>query len=109
MGGYWTVDTGADAVYQKNLQTIKDVLTKKHGFALSAEDLKGIEYVYYSFYWFGPSITWSSSSSGAPGARAHYKDLVLQADISGQELSYLASEDKFAFLKDLEARNLVVP
>jgi hypothetical protein len=109
MEAYWTTDTSADPVYQKNLQTIKDVLTKKHGFALSPEDLKGIEYVYYSFYWFGPSITWSSSSSGAPGARAHYKDLVLQTDISGQELSYLASEDKFAFLKDLEARNLVVP
>jgi hypothetical protein len=109
METYWTIDTSTDPVYQKNLQAIKDVLTKKHGFPLSTEDLKGIEYVYYSFYWFGPSITWSSSSSGAPGSRAHYKDLMLQSDVSGQELGYLATEEKFAFLKNLETRNLVLP
>jgi hypothetical protein len=50
------------------------------------------------------------SSTGGGGARGTtYADLMMQTDASGQGLSYLATEDKFAFLKDLETRNLVVP
>ncbi len=71
--------------------------------------MNGIEYVYHSFYWFGPSITWSSSTGGQTGGRATYADLMMQTDGAGRALSYLSSEEKFAFLKDLQARNLVVP
>jgi hypothetical protein len=110
MDAYWDIFPSEEPTYLKNLQAIKDVLVKKHGLPLPAEDLKGIEIVYRSFYAYGPSITWSSSTTGASGgSRATYKDLMLQADVAGQPLSYLASEERFSFLKDLEARNLVVP
>jgi hypothetical protein len=36
--------------FRKNLASIKDRLTKVHGFALSDEDLLTIEYVYTEFY-----------------------------------------------------------
>ena len=38
-----------------------------------------------------------------------YADLMTQTDGAGGPRSYLASEASFAFLKDLESRNLVVP
>ena len=34
---------------------------------------------------------------------------MVQTDASGQGFSYLGSEEKFAFLKELERKNLVVP
>ena len=40
---------------------------------------------------------------------AGYDDLMVQTDGAGVARSYLASEAGFAFLKDLESRNLVVP
>ena len=33
----------------------------------------------------------------------------MQTDVGRAELSYLSTEEKFTFLKDLQARNLVVP
>jgi hypothetical protein len=109
MAAYWDLPSGDEPAFRKNLQAITDVLLRKYELPLSPDDVQGIEYVYHSFYWFGPGITWSSSTSGAGGGRATYRDLMTQTDGAGQYLSYLSSEDKFQYLKDLQQRNLVVP
>ena len=110
MNAYWDILTSPEPAYKANLQAINDVLTKKHGFPLSPEDLAGIAYVYHSFYWYGPSINYSSSSNGTSGGRSTYADLMMTTDaVSGAEWSYLASEDRFQFLKNLQSKNLVVP
>jgi hypothetical protein len=109
MNAYWDVTTSNEDVYERNLAAIRDLLVKKHGFALSPDDLQGLAFVYRSFYWFGPVINWSSSANGASGGRASFVDLMTQADADGRELSFLATENSFQFLKDLEARNLIVP
>jgi hypothetical protein len=104
--------TMGEDVYKQNLQAIKDHLTKSpHQLPLPKEDLDGIEYVYYNFYWFGPSITYNSSTSGNSGRgnMATYADLMAATDTQGIGRSYLASEETFRFLKDLEQRNLIVP
>ena len=109
MNAYWDVPTSAQEVYKSNLQAIYDVLGKKHGFPLSTEDLSGIEYVYYAFYWYGPSINYSSSSTGAMGGRATYADLMMTKDANGAERSYLSTEEGFLFLKAMQSKNLIVP
>jgi len=110
---YCCVDTAAQAVYEKNLADIKTHLTKAHALPLSAEDLDGIEYVYYNFYWFGPGITYNSSASTGGGrgggSMATYRDLMSAEDGTGIGRSYLASEETFKVMKDLEQRNLIVP
>jgi hypothetical protein len=40
---------------------------------------------------------------------ATYWDIVTQTDADGQGLSFLATEEKFLFLKDLQRKNLIVP
>jgi hypothetical protein len=111
MNAYWDAPTSEEGVFRRNLREIQDVLVKTHGFPLSPDDLKGVEYVYHSFYWYGPRITYSSSGAAGLNARgASYADLMMQRDVeSGAERTYLASEDGFRFLKDLQRRNLVVP
>ncbi|MGE5838008.1 MAG: hypothetical protein ACM4AI_26275 [Acidobacteriota bacterium] len=109
MNAFWDLKTSEEPVYKANLQAILDHLEKKHGFPLSADDRSGIETIYYNFYWFGPAITYSSSMSGQPGGRATYHSLMTAPDGSGVYRSYLASEESFLFLKDLQSRNLVVP
>jgi hypothetical protein len=99
------------AMYDRNLMAIKSHLSDKHGFALSNEDVAGIEYVYHAFFTFGPAINYSSSEgvSGAGSSRPTYVDLMTATDSDGRAHSYLASEEAFAAVKSLQARNLVVP
>lgn len=96
--------------YRENLKAIEDRLIEKHGFPLSAKDVAGIEYVYAAFQQFGPDINYSSSSRGFGGfRRVTYRTLMTEDDGQGQNRSYLASENNFQFLTDLESKNLIVP
>jgi hypothetical protein len=111
--------------YDENLKSIKDQLLKKHEFPLTAGDLEGIEWALSNYDLFGPSISYNSSLSsgvapaivGASGGAgrfggrnmADYETLMVADDGVGQQRSFLASEDNFLYLKDLETRNLVVP
>ena len=119
---YGTAD-GSKEIYEENLNAIEDVLMKKHDFPLSPGDLDGIRWALGNYYQFGPSITYNSSLSasvppaivGATGGNrggnngATYANLMVADDGGGQNRSFLSNEENFAFVKDLEARNLVVP
>ena len=114
MNAYWDAFSADETVFSANLKALEDHLTRTHHIPLPADDLDSIAKVYRAFYWYGPQITWSASivlrqpSANGMG-RGSYWDLVTQSDPSGEGLSFLGSEEKFRFLKDLEARNLVVP
>src|SRR5262249_15647168 len=99
------------ALYERNLKAIETQLSGKHGFALSSEDLAGIQYVYHAFFTYGPAINYSSTEGviGARSSRPTYADLMSATDSDGRAHSYLASEDAFAAVKSLQARNLIVP
>jgi hypothetical protein len=107
-GAFWTVTTDP-ALFHENLQAIDNLLVKKHGFTLSSDDVDGIKYVYDAFFQYGPKIQYSSTSSFGGSQQPTYADLMTAADLTGVERGYLASEENFQFLKDLESRNLVVP
>jgi hypothetical protein len=102
---------GSQALYDRNLKAIEAQLSGRHGFALSSEDLTGIEYVYHAFFTFGPAINYSSTEgvTAAGSYRPTYADLMTATDSDGRAHSYLASEEAFAAVKALQARNLVVP
>src|SRR5690348_8739594 len=95
MNAYWEIQTGDEAAYKQNLQALKDFLTRKpHTLPLSPDDLDGIEYVYYNFYWFGPAINYNSSTgSGGRGNMVDYAELMAATDPAGVGRSYLASEE----------------
>jgi hypothetical protein len=98
------------AAYRKNLASINDVLSKKHGFALTADDTAGIRHVYQAFVAYGPDITYNSNQGRAGfGRMPSFAQLQIEADSAGVHRSYLASETNYRALKQLEADNLVVP
>jgi hypothetical protein len=111
MNAYWDVDTSERPVFERNMADIRNHLTKSpHALPLPPDDLEGIENVYYAFYWFGPSITYNSSSNGRGGnSMANFAQLMVAADEGSVTRSFLGSEETFRFMKDLEQRNLIVP
>jgi hypothetical protein len=96
-------------LYQKNLAEIRKWLTEHHGFALSADDVRGIEYVASAFFAEGPSLRYSFPSPRLAPVFPTYADLQIADDGHGTNYSYLASEDNFRALRDFERRNLIVP
>jgi hypothetical protein len=111
MNTYWDIPTSDEATYNANLQAIFNHLTKTHSLPLSQDDKDGLAAVYKAFYWYGPLMNYSANVglSLAPNNRGvTYADLMSQ-EAGGVGFSYLASEEKFRFLKDLERRNMLVP
>ena len=102
----------SEALYKENLKAIQDHLLKTRSLPLSAEDLQGIEYVAYQFYWFGPVLTYSSTNgmnNGRMRSMPTYYDIMLGTDADGRYRGYLAEEGSFLFLKELHSRNMLVP
>lgn len=100
-----------EAVYTDTWKRIIDHLTKApHQLPLGKDDIDGIKYVFDHFYTYGTAINYNSTQgSGRPGAMATYESLMLANDGTGKQRSYLASDDAFTFMQDLESKNLLVP
>ena len=107
----------SQALYDQNLKAIKTHLTTRHGFTLSAGDLEGIDFVYSSWFDGGPDLRYQLTTGrgggrgggGRGGGSPTYADLMSANDGTGRVRSYLASEESFRFMKDLETRNMLVP
>jgi hypothetical protein len=107
---YASADQSAEDVYNANLKAIDELLAKKHGFPLSSDELSGINYVYRNFFSFGPNINYNSSARGGGfGGFVSYADLMVATDGDNVSRSFLANEENFRIVKDLEQKNLIVP
>jgi hypothetical protein len=101
---------GVDGVaFERNLADIHRHLLRRHGFALSGGDLGGIDYVYRAFYSAGPDIRYSFGRGAGWQPFPTYKDLMVADDGQGTQRGYLASEDLYRALRDMQERNLIVP
>ena len=105
---YRDVETNED-LYKENLKVITDLLVSKHHFGLSDGDKQGIEYVYHAFYNFGPQLNYSSTGGFGARYQPSYADLMVATDEAGLNRSFLANDENFQFMKQLEAKNLLVP
>jgi len=97
------------AMFQKNLGDIDKWLTGKHGFALTPDDLKGIEYVARAFFSEGPDLRYSFPSPRLARVFPTYSELQNTTDAEGTSWTYLASEETFKALQQYERKNLIVP
>jgi len=105
----------SDEMYKQNVKAIRDHLLVRHGFPLSPDDVANLEAICFAFFWDGPNIRYSTTPTGFGGGRGSnatfptYEDLMMQTDWEGVARGYLANEENFRYLKNLEERNLLVP
>jgi hypothetical protein len=94
--------------YDATADMVRNRLLDTHGLPLPAEDLRSIEYALKAFYLDGPGIHYARLlPKDTPGPS--YRALMTASDARGVARSYLATEDAFAFVKNLHTRNLIVP
>ena len=94
--------------YSRIAGLVRERLLATRGLPLSHRDLEWIDRVLKAFYTDGPDIQfWGSRDVEA--VRPSYRRLMTSVDLTGRSRSFLASEEAFRLVKDLHARNMIVP
>src|SRR5207237_9072782 len=94
----------------ETLSSVKERLIKSHGFGLTSDDENSIAYILRAFYLVGPNLTYSGPRP--PNTRTilpSYEELLTDSDSNGKPRSFVASEDNFRAVQQLEKDNLIIP
>jgi len=99
----------SEPMLNTTLASIRHQLTTVRKFPLSADDLMRIEAIHRVFFLAGTKIQYSPYGSFGGTTQPTYAELMAAADETGNARSFLASEAAFAFIRDLQRRNALVP
>jgi hypothetical protein len=84
-------------------------LVKETGVPLSASDLARIDEFHRTFIDAGLSLVFQVRGRPPQSNYPSFRTLLVESDGAGHQLSFLATESGFQFVRSLEARDLVVP
>ncbi|HXD72365.1 MAG TPA: hypothetical protein VN628_01445 [Vicinamibacterales bacterium] len=107
-GAFSAIDP-SERMLDGTLASIRNRLSTVRGFPLAGEDLTQIETILRVFYLAGTKIQYSPYGSFGGTTQPSYAELMSATDETGEARSFLADDGTFAFVKDLEQRNLIVP
>src|SRR5215470_2172963 len=103
------VDPGLAA---KNLAAIKAYMTK-HGYELTSEDIRSIDKVFDAFTRGGPGINYYFASAApvglGPSREGTYTRMMNTTDSTGHNSSFLATEENYLNVREMQRKNLIVP
>jgi hypothetical protein len=99
----------AKDLFETNYREVMNRLIGVHHFALEADDAKTIEYIYRAFFTAGPDIRYSFPSQYGYRRFPTYTELMLESDLTGQNHSYLATEENYQTLKEMQEENRIIP
>ncbi len=92
---------------------VRSLLLDRHGFTLDTGDLTALRYVDSIFFAAGPTLNYSSGSSGSNNGGYRrmptFSMIATATDERGYNAGFLGSEESYRVVRDLHRRNLVVP
>jgi len=99
------------ATLTSNLAAIRKTITETFHFPLSAEDLKSLEYVYSSFWQANLQIgfRFDGGYGGWSWGMPNFRDLILATDLRGNRGNFLAHDEDYEFVRNLQEQNRVIP
>jgi hypothetical protein len=102
--------TGSDPdLFQETLAAVKQRLTVDHAFSLTTEDENGITKILTAFFVGGPNLTYSGPRPPTRTILPTFEELMTDSDTNGKPRSFLATEDNFLAVQQLEKNNLIIP
>jgi hypothetical protein len=109
---YKAVPADADLA-AANRRAIRDVLVKGHGFSMTDGDIETLEHIHHIFELYGPETGYGSNErtvdfTNGP-TNGNFMTILATGDENSVNRTFLGSEEQFRAVKDMEARNLIVP
>jgi hypothetical protein len=100
-----------NTLFENNLGLVLQHLMETHGFDLSEDDRVQIRYVLSNFYQEGPEMSYSFLGSYYQGTLGMptYRQLMTNTDMKGHSWGFLATENQFRRIQDIQRKNLIVP
>jgi hypothetical protein len=101
------------ALFRRTFDEVRRRLVTEHRFGLDSTDLATLRYVDSVFYLSGPNLNYSSGSNGY--GNNNFRRMPTFAMIAGttdensNNIGFLGSDSAYAYVRDLQRRNLVVP
>ena len=81
----------------------------QYGVPLSEADLATIRRFHTEFHRWGLDIRYSNRFGVPLWNMPAYRQLLLETDLDGEQLNYVAREESFRFVKDMQRKNRIVP
>jgi hypothetical protein len=91
-------------LYDDSMRAMLDLLTVRRRFALTDADRAGLERMMIAFRTAGPA-----NLKGSGDKNLTYLQAMTAADLAGNQQGFLASEERFAVVREMHRRNLIVP
>lgn len=109
MVNYFDRIPGDESFYKNNLQQIKQRITN-YGLTLSTDDIKTIQQIYGVFFTEHLNLRWEWQATTKWDIHyPSYREFLLGKDLEGRYGNYLGKDEDFAFIKRLQAKNLIIP
>jgi hypothetical protein len=105
-------------LFTESSRRVLELLERDRKLPLTPDDADTIRFLLETFFRYGPEVTYSPVELDRPfvtvsGLRLSmfpsFGELATRTDEAGTNHGYLATEAQYAFLRDLQRRNLVVP
>ncbi|MBI3652787.1 MAG: hypothetical protein HY231_17325 [Acidobacteria bacterium] len=97
-----------DKTYEANLAQIRKTLQDEIPYTLSADDQKGLEYIYKSFRDEGLDIAYRVDSSWG-GYFPTFREIIAETDLNNKQGNFLASVSDYDFVREMQRKNLIIP
>jgi hypothetical protein len=91
-------------LFQENVRAVIECLEQAHKFPLSQADKDAITGIMYTFGGIGPYRL-----RGQGDRNLSYAQMMAAGDLEGHQQSFLASEENFRTIRELQKQNLIVP
>ena len=106
---YFDTLEGDEAFYKQNLARVMQ-LAVGYELNLSPEDYQIIEKTYRVFLDRHLDLRWEYKTDGSRGIYfPSFRDMLLEQDMNGRYGNFLNNDDDFYYIKDMQARNLIIP
>ncbi len=95
--------------FRANLAAVGQMIEKDFECALSPGERQELAYVLRSFKEEGLSMTYHWSGGYMPGYFPTLKEVLAETDLTGKQGNFLASDEDYQFVRELQLRNLIIP
>jgi hypothetical protein len=99
---------GDPELYRQTFQAVKDRL-RQRGFKPVGDDEEKMDYVFNVFLRGGPRMDYTFSSVSPNNQLPSYYNLMVATDGRGKNWAYLETEERYAFVRQMQQKNMVVP